>query len=166
MSTLERTLEVGGKWMLVLAVTALIVSGCSHMSSRSGESRSTTQTGAMAQVGDSKSATLTGSQEVPAVNTQASGMTTIHVLGDKVITGSIQTSNIDGTAAHIHQGAPGQNGPVIIPLVKTAPNVWSVQPNTQLSSGQFDAYRDGDLYVNVHSAAHPSGEIRAQLNRP
>ena len=68
--------------------------------------------------------------------------------------------------SYIHQGAAGQNGPVIIPMVKTAPNVWSVQPNTQLSSAQFDAYRAGELYVNVHSAAHPGGEIRAQLNRP
>lgn len=160
------TLEVGGKWMLVLAVTALIVSGCS-MSSRSGEGRATTtQTGSTAPVGDSRPATLAGGQEVPPVNSQASGVSSIHVLGDKVITGSVQTSNIDGTAAHIHQGKPGENGPVIIPLVKTAPNVWSVQPNTILSSGQFDAYRDGNLYVNVHSAAHPSGEIRAQLNRP
>ena len=161
-----RTLEITSKWMLALAVTALIVSGCSNMSSRSGESRSTAQTGSMAAVGDSKAATLTGAQEVPAVNTSASGVSSIQVLGDTVITGSGQTSNIDATAAHIHQGAPGQNGPVIIPLVKTAPNTWSVQPNTILSSGQFDAYRDGNLYVNVHSAAYPSGEIRAQLNRP
>ena len=161
-----RIVQIGGKWMLALAVTALIVSGCSQTSSRSGETRSTMQTGSMAKVGDSKPATLTGGQEVPAVDSQASGMSSIQVLNDKVITGSIQTNGIDGTAAHIHQGAPGQNGPVIIPLVKTAPNVWSIQPNTVLSSGQFDAYRDGNLYVNVHSAAHPSGEIRAQLNRP
>ena len=32
-----------------------------------------------------------------------------------------------------------------------------------LTSGQFDAYRAGNLNVNVHSAAHPNGEIRAQL---
>jgi hypothetical protein len=166
MNAMERTLELGGKWMLVVAVAALIVSGCSQTSSRTGETRSTMQTGSMAQVGDSKPAALNGAQEVPPVNTQATGVSNIQVLNDKVITGSVQTTNIDGTAAHIHQGAPGQNGPVIIPLVKTAPNVWSVQPNTILSSGQFDAYRDGNLYVNVHSAAHPSGEIRAQLNRP
>jgi hypothetical protein len=162
-----RALEIGGKWVLALAITAIIVSGCSRAStSNRPETMSGAQTGSMAQVGDSKPATLTGAQEVPAVNTPASGMSSIHVLGDKVITGSVQTNNIDGTAAHIHIGPPGQNGPVIIPLVKTAPNVWSIQPNTILSSSQFDAYRDGNLYVNVHSAAHPSGEIRAQLNRP
>src|SRR6185295_4525982 len=134
-----RRLEVGGKWMIALAITALIVSGCSQTSSRTSQGQSS-----MAQVGDAKSATLTGAQEVPAVNTQATGVSTIQVFGDKNVTGSIQTSNIDGTAPH----------------------VWSVQPNTQLSSAQFDAYRAGELYVNVHSAAHPGGEIRAQLNRP
>lgn len=107
--------------------------------------------------------TLTGAQEVPPVNTQASGVSSITVSGDKNISGNVQTSNLNGTAAHIHEGASGQNGPVIIPLVKTAENVWSVPPNTILSSGQFDAYRTGKLYVNVHSAANPGGEIRAQL---
>jgi hypothetical protein len=57
----------------------------------------------------------------------------------------------------------GQNGPVIITLVKTAENAWSVLGNTILTSAQFDAYRAGNLYVNVHSAANPGGEIRAQL---
>ena len=161
-----RVLEIGGKWMIALAITAMIVSGCSQMSSQSQTSPSGARTGSMAQVGDAKTATLTGAEEVPPVSTQATGTSTIQVLGDKTLTGSIQTSNLEGTAAHIHQAAPGQNGPVIIPLVKTAPNVWSVQPNTILSSAQFDAYRAGNLYVNVHSAAHPSGEIRAQLNRP
>lgn len=52
---------------------------------------------------------------------------------------------------------------MIIPLVKTGEHVWSVPGNTVLTSAQFDAYRSGNLYVNVHSAANPDGEIRAQL---
>jgi hypothetical protein len=106
---------------------------------------------------------LSGAQEVPPVNTQASGRSSITVVGDKVITGQVETSNINATAAHIHEGASGQNGPVIIPLVKTGANVWSVPGNTVLSSSQFDSYRSGNLYVNVHSAANPAGEIRGQL---
>lgn len=46
---------------------------------------------------------------------------------------------------------------------KTADDVWSVPANTLLTSAQVDAYRAGNLNVNVHGAAHPNGEIRAQL---
>ena len=106
---------------------------------------------------------LTGAQAVPPVNTQASGSSSIAVIGDKVVTGRVEVRNLNATAAHIHQGPAGQNGPVIITLVKTAENVWSVPGNTMLTSAQFDAYRAGNLYVNVHSAANPGGEIRAQL---
>lgn len=106
---------------------------------------------------------LSGTQEVPPVNTQASGSSSITVIGDKVITGRVEVSNLNATAAHIHQGPSGQNGPVIIPLLKTAENVWAVPGNTVLTSAQFDAYKAGNLYVNVHSAANPAGEIRAQL---
>jgi hypothetical protein len=107
--------------------------------------------------------TLSGAEEVPPVNTQASGINRIVVIGDKTISGNVEIRNLDATAAHIHLAPKGQNGPVIIPLVKTGGNVWSVPGNTILSSAQFDAYRSGNLYVNVHSAANPNGEIRAQL---
>jgi hypothetical protein len=107
--------------------------------------------------------TLTGAEEVPPVNTQATGVSRIAVIGDKTITGSVEIRNLNATAAHIHLAPRGQNGPVIIPLVKTGENVWSVPGNTMLTSAQFDAYRSGNLYVNVHSAANPDGEIRAQL---
>jgi hypothetical protein len=72
---------------------------------------------------------------------------------------------MNGTAAHIHLGAPGQNGPVIITLQKSGDNAWVIPGNTELSSAQLDALRAGNLYVNVHSAAHPNGEIRAQLKQ-
>ena len=50
-----------------------------------------------------------------------------------------------------------------IPLNKTGDNTWSVPENTILTSARFDACRAGNLYVNVHSAANPGGEIRLQL---
>jgi hypothetical protein len=109
--------------------------------------------------------TLTGAQEVPPVNTSASGVSTIEFLNDKVVNGGVKTSNMAGTAAHIHMGAPGQNGPPIITLMKSGNDSWVVPGNTELSSAQFDALKAGNLYVNVHSAAHPNGEIRAQLKR-
>ena len=65
--------------------------------------------------------------------------------------------------AHIHEAATGQNGPVIVPLSKTADNVWSVPQGAKLSAAQMQSFKDGNLYVNVHSAANKAGEIRSQL---
>ena len=109
------------------------------------------------------SATLSGSQEVPPVNTQASGKASISVGSDKSVSGSVTTSGLAGTAAHIHIAAAGKNGPVIVPLAKTADGTWSVPSGAKLTDEQFEAYKAGNLYVNVHSAANKGGEIRAQL---
>ena len=65
--------------------------------------------------------------------------------------------------AHIHLAPPGTNGPPIITLVKTSETVWSVPDGAMLTDDQFKSFKDGNLYVNVHSAAHPGGEIRTQL---
>ena len=107
--------------------------------------------------------TLSGAQEVPPVTTNASGTSSIKVGADKSVSGSVTTSGINGVAAHIHQGAAGRNGPVIFPLTKKSDGEWSVPAGAKLTDAQYDAYKAGDLYVNVHSAAHKGGEIRAQL---
>ena len=106
---------------------------------------------------------LSGKQEVPPVTTSASGNGTITVGPDRSVSGSITTTGVAVTAAHIHDGAPGKNGPVIIPLVKTSDNVWSVPAGAKLTVAQHESYRAGSLYVNVHSAANKAGEIRGQL---
>ena len=106
---------------------------------------------------------LSGDQEVPGVKTEASGNGTITVGDDKSVKGSVTTKGITGTAAHIHQGAAGKNGGVIIPLTKGTDGSWSVPAGAKLTDAQLAAFKAGDLYVNVHSAAHPDGEIRAQI---
>ena len=106
--------------------------------------------------------TLSGANEVPPVATQASGSGTITVNDDKTVSGSVTTTGIDATAAHIHQGAAGANGGVLIPLTKNG-DTFSVPPGAKLTDEQDQALRAGNLYVNVHSAAHKDGEIRAQL---
>lgn len=111
------------------------------------------------------SASLTGDQEVPPVQTSASGKVTVKVEDDRSVKGTITTSGIKGTGAHIHEAAPGKNGPDIISLKKTGDDEWSVPNGAKLSDAQYDAFKAGNLYVNVHSDANPEGEIRGQLKR-
>jgi hypothetical protein len=108
--------------------------------------------------------TLTGAQEVPPVSTSALGTGYFEIRPDGSISGSVATTGINATAAPIHLGAPGPNGPVIVPLTLTADTDWSVAPNLRITSEHYASYLAGNLYVNVHSGSHPGGEIRAQLN--
>lgn len=107
--------------------------------------------------------TLSGSQEVPPATTAASGSGTITVGADMSVSGRVTTEGIEATAAHIHVGAAGKNGPVIVPLVKSSGNVWSVPAGAKLTDAQYASYKAGDLYINVHSAKYKGGEIRGQL---
>lgn len=133
-----------------VAVTLLLAAGCSSMSNPL----------AMGQVGK---VNLAGSNEVPPSPSAATGSGTITVATDHSVSGSVSTTGVTGTMAHIHVAAKGSNGPVIIPLTKTAEGVWSVPPGAKLTDAQYASYTAGDLYVNVHSAAYPGGEIRSQI---
>lgn len=106
---------------------------------------------------------LIGAEETPPVTTSASATGTISISADKSVSGTLKTTGIEGTVAHIHVGAPGQSGPPIITLIKGADGVWSVPPGSKLTDDQYASFKAGNLYVNVHSAEHKPGEIRAQL---
>ena len=130
-----------------LSVAALMLAGCAMMSS------------------DHKvNVVLSGSEEVPRVATSAGGSGTITIAADKSVSGSVTTTGMSGVAAHIHQGARGTNGPVSVGLVKTGDNVWSVPAGAKLTDAQYEAFKAGNLYVNVHTAANKGGEVRGQLN--
>lgn len=107
--------------------------------------------------------TLSGDQEVPAVTTSAKGEGTITVAPDKTVTGSVTTTGVEAIAAHIHIGEPGKNGPPVIPLVKSGDNKWTTPAGAKLTDEQYQSFKAGHLYVNVHSAKHKGGEIRGQL---
>jgi len=140
----------------LLVAAALALAGCETTSSMWDSTKSL--------FGGGSKVTLNGAQEVPPVKTSASGSGTITVGSDKSVSGSVTTSGVNGTAAHIHLGAEGKNGPVAVPLAKGADgNTWSVPAGAKLTDAQYDAYKAGNLYVNVHSAANKGGEIRGQI---
>lgn len=105
---------------------------------------------------------LTGANEVPPVTTSASGDGAISIAEDGTVSGSVTTKGVQGTAAHIHMAAAGNNGPVIVPFTKEG-DTYKAPAGAKLNADQLKAFKSGDLYVNVHSAANPNGEIRGQL---
>lgn len=106
--------------------------------------------------------TLAGAEEVPPVSTQGSGKGEFVVSPDGTVTGSVTTVGVPGLVAHIHEGAPGANGPVIIPLTKDG-DTYRAPPKAKLTEAQMQAFKAGNLYVNVHTAQHKGGEVRGQL---
>jgi len=106
---------------------------------------------------------LTGAEETPAVTTTATGHGAIKIAKDNSVSGTVETTGIEGTMAHIHVGATGEAGPPIITLTKGADGKWTVPAGSKLTDEQAAAFKAGKLYVNVHSAEHKGGEIRAQL---
>jgi hypothetical protein len=113
--------------------------------------------------GGGQKVTLSGANEVPPVSTNASGTGTVTVSSDRNVTAKLNVSGMTATAAHIHEGAAGANGPVLVPLTKTADNQFEAPAGAKMTEAQYAAYKAGRTYVNVHSARNPGGEVRAQL---
>jgi hypothetical protein len=105
---------------------------------------------------------LSPAEEVPAAKSEGKGSGSFRVAEDGTISGSVTTEGVKGTMAHIHQGAKGVNGPVIIPLAKNG-DTYTVPEGKKLTQAQMDALKAGNLYVNVHSNEYKGGEVRAQL---
>jgi hypothetical protein len=106
---------------------------------------------------------LTGANEVPAVDTKASGSGTVTVGDDCSVQANIKVTGMTATAAHIHQGAAGANGKVIVPFEKKGDDTFVAPAGAKFDAQGCADYKAGKTYVNVHSDAHKAGEIRAQL---
>jgi hypothetical protein len=124
---------------------------------------------------------LTGAQEAPdPVDSQAQGQLNLRLSADgTTLSYKLIVANLDDvTAAHLHLGVVGMAGPPVAFLFEGDP---SGAVNGVLSEGTItaadligpyageplstliDAIEDGDIYVNVHTTAHPPGEIRGQV---
>jgi Cu/Zn superoxide dismutase len=127
-------------------------------------------------------AALKGSSETPPVDAKGTGTATFTVSGTSVdykITASGLSG--DATAAHIHLGPTTAAGPVVVPFPAKAFNnsgkgsvtisgsftSADIKPQTDPSIKNLDdllaQMRAGNTYVNIHTAAHPPGEIRGQI---
>jgi hypothetical protein len=144
--TLQRRTLIGA---LAMTGALAIVAGCTTMSD---PMMMYTQT-----------VTLSGSNEVPPVATSATGTATVTIKPDHTVVVKESVTGMTATASHIHEAAAGTNGPVIVPFTKTADNTFVASDTAKLTDSQYESFKAGKLYVNVHSAAHPGGEIRAQL---
>jgi CHRD domain len=80
-----------------------------------------------------------------------------------VITWRLTFSKLSGraVAAHIHSGARGKAGPVIVPLC--APCRSGAHGRATVDGSVLDALESGRSYVNVHTTKNPAGEIRGQI---
>ena len=134
---------------LILAGAALALSACSSMPDWMPGS------GAM-------KVNLSGAEEVPPLTVPGSGSGSFRVADDGTITGSVTTKDVQGTMAHIHRGAKGVNGPVIVPLSKNG-DTYSVPAGRKLTAAQMEELKAGRLYVNVHTTRNKGGEVRGQL---
>jgi hypothetical protein len=135
---------------LSTAIAVAALAGCAHLHGPS-------------HLGAPHRIALSGGNEVPPVTTPASGSGTVTVHADCTVHANITVTGMTATMAHIHEGAAGTNGPVIVPLTKTADNVFHAPAGAKLTEAQCAVHRAGGTYVNVHSATHPGGEVRAQL---
>ncbi len=137
---------IGRLFWVSIGAAAILLAGCAGMGAGGGVK-----------------VRLSGNEQVPPVTTSASGEGTITVGADMSVSGSVTTTGVAGTAAHIHLGPRGRSGPIAVPMTRTADNVWSVPAGAKLTDAQYEAYKAGGLYVNVHSAANKPGEIRGQI---
>jgi hypothetical protein len=109
--------------------------------------------------------TLTAAQEIPkqvVANTKATGGFSGTINGSK-LTWKLTFSGLTGpaTAAHIHLGAMGKAGNVVVPLC--TPCKSPMKGSSTLSKALLADLAKHKLYVNVHTAKNPNGEIRGQL---
>jgi hypothetical protein len=109
-------------------------------------------------------APLSGDAQVPPVATDASGIALFELSDDEtVLRYELHVFDVDDTfAAHIHEGAPGMNGPVRVTL-SGGPVVNPVTGTVDVDEAFVEDLRAGLLYVNVHSQTHPPGVVRGQM---
>jgi hypothetical protein len=121
------------------------------------------------QQSQSFTAKLAGNNEVPPVNTQATGMAQFQLSADgKELNYNLTATNLHGfMMAHIHQGKAGENGQPVAPLSMGKAKITSSDLKGPLAGKQItdlvDLMKNGGAYANIHTQQHQDGEIRGQI---
>lgn len=116
-------------------------------------------------------AALDGTQESTDTGSAGTGFGDFSYTDEDGLTYDITVEGLTGaiTAAHFHNGALGVNGEVVhtLTFVEDPAGTWTSSgtwdSSNGLTSALVDELKAGRLYVNVHTAAHESGEIRGQI---
>lgn len=114
---------------------------------------------------------LTGAQQVPPVQTSATGSADLtYDPATRILTWNITYSGLSApaTMAHFHgPAAAGANGPVTVWLSqKGTPPASPIKGEATLTPEQAAQFTAGQWYINVHTSSHPAGEIRGQAMPP
>jgi hypothetical protein len=118
--------------------------------------------GAGVKGGNSLHATLTGKSETPKGDPDGSGTAEVKIAGRSVCW-EIKTAKVATlTAAHIHRGAPGVAGPVVVPFGASFEPKGCARATAEVAAAI--ERRPGAYYVNVHNARYPGGALRGQLS--
>lgn len=139
------------------AASALALGGCATIEEAAADLVNTTYT-----------ANLTGAQEVPAGDPDGSGRArvTIEDNFNQVCWAVTDVRNIgEVTAAHIHVGPAGVNGPPVFTLRKSNEGTWAGCSSGAEWTQDRIANDPERFYVNLHTAEYPNGAIRGQLRR-
>ncbi|MEO8079450.1 MAG: CHRD domain-containing protein [Caldimonas sp.] len=111
------------------------------------------------------SAQLSGASEVPPTSSTGSGKAVVNLdRGTKVLTWTVTYGGTTGpvTAGHLHGPAmPGANAGVVVPFKGSMAS--PITGSATLTDAQIADLEAGKWYVNLHTAAHPAGEIRGQV---
>jgi hypothetical protein len=110
-------------------------------------------------------AAMNASSEVPPTSSSGSGtLTATYDTATKKLSWKGSYSGLTGpaTAAHFHEGEPGKNGGVIVPI---NPAASPFEGSATLTDAQAADLLAGKWYVNVHTAANKGGEIRGQVTK-
>lgn len=143
--------------LTAVAASTLALGGCATLEEAAADALNTTYR-----------ANLTGAQEIGGGDPDGSGTAEITIDDnfDQVCWSITDMRNISPvTAAHIHVGARGVNGPPVFPLTKSNEGTWKgCSKGAEWTQDRIEGNPE-NFYVNLHTAEYPNGAIRGQLTR-